>query len=149
MERNYYAAQRQRWPNQADYENAMARVGRPLHHSDFLRKLRPLVPCLYITDGRIIGDLAVFKTGSRGEDGNDFQYLFYIPTGILPEFSQYEFDARDIPVRESKRGWRTVLLRLIKSGLLTEEASDKAFGKADGPASTVWYRQLQAFRNRQ
>ena len=129
----------------------MARIGTPLHHSDLLRKLRKLVRSLYIMDGRIIGDLAVFQTFPCPQpdlDGRDFKYLFYIPTGLMPEFSQYEFDERDVPIRESKRGWRTVLLRLIKLGLMSEERCDREFGSARGEASIVWYRQLYAFRNR-
>lgn len=148
---NSHAVKKQRWENQEDYENDAARVGKPLHHTDLLSKLKKLVPSLYITEGRIIGDLAVFQTYPCPQpdlNGHDFRYLFYIPTGILPEFSQYEFDARDIPVRESKRGWRTVLLRLIKLGLLTEERCDQEFGAARGEASTVWFRQLHALRNR-
>jgi hypothetical protein len=152
-ELNYssHAVQKQRWENQEDYENTVARLGTPMHHSDLLYKIRRLVPNLYITEGRIIGDLAVFQTYPCPQpdlEGRDFRYLFYIPTGVLPEFSQYEFDERDVPIRESKRGWRTVLLRLIKMGLLSEEACDREFGRAQGIASTVWYRQLYQFRNR-
>lgn len=150
-ELNYNATKKQRWANQEDYENDVARIGTPLHHSDLLRKIRKLVPSLYIMDGRIVGDLAVFQTYPCPQPdlgGRDFRYLFYIPTGVLPEFSQYEFDARDVPIRESKRGWRTVLLRLIKLGLLSAERCDQEFGAARGEASTVWYRQLYAFRNR-
>lgn len=152
-ELNYssHATKRQRWANQEDYENDVARIGTPLHHSDLLRKLRKLVRSLYIMDGRIIGDLAVFQTFPCPQpdlDGRDFKYLFYIPTGLMPEFSQYEFDERDVPIRESKRGWRTVLLRLIKLGLMSEERCDREFGSARGEASIVWYRQLYAFRNR-
>ncbi len=151
-EMNYFshAVKRQRWENQADYENSVARIGKPMHHSDLLRKLRRLVPNIYVMDGRIVGDLAVFQTYPCGQpdlDGNSFRYLFYIPTGVLPEFSQYEFDHRDVPIRESRRGWRTVLLRLIKIGLLSEETSNREFGRAEGPASNVWHRQLFAFRN--
>lgn len=146
---NSHATRRQRWQNQQDYENDEARVGRPMHHSELLRKIRKRIDCLYITDGRIIGDLAVFQIFPCAQPdlgGRDFKYLFYIPTGMLPEFSQYEFDDRDIPIRESKRGWRTVLLRLIKLGLLSEERCDREFGSARGEASTVWYRQLYEFQ---
>lgn len=148
---NSHATKRQRWQNQEDYENHLARIGSPMHHSDLLRKLRKLVRNLFITDGRIIGDLAVFQIFPCPQPDlgwRDFKYLFYIPTGLMPEFSQYEFDSRDIPVRESKRGWRTVLLRLIKLGLLSEERCNREFGDARGEASTVWHRQLYEFRNR-
>lgn len=150
-EMNYHshAVQRQRWEHQEDYENAVARVGRPMHHSDFIRKLKKLVPSLYFIDGRIIGDLAVWNTYGRvQEHGLDSRYLFFMPSGILPEFSQYEFDSRDVPVKESRRGWRTVLLRLIIMGLLTEEACNREFGRASGVASAVWNWKLYLHRNR-
>jgi hypothetical protein len=152
-EMNYYshAVKKQRWDHQEEYQNTFARFGTPMHHSDLLRRIKKLVPSLYVVDGRIVGDLALYRTYDQPQpdlEGRTFRYLFYIPTGLLPEFSIYEFDERDIPVRETLRGWRTVLLRLIKSGLLTEAASDLEFGKATGEASTVWYRQLFEYRNR-
>src|SRR5208283_2210636 len=109
-----------------------------------------LVPSLYIVDGRIEGDLAVFQTYGQPQpdlEGRTFRYLFYIPTGMLPEYSLYEFSERDVPIREQKRGWRTVLLRLIKSGLLTEDTCREVFGEAVGEASTVWHRTLHQYRS--
>lgn len=149
---NSEALKAQRWANQEEYKNAVARIGKAMHHSDFLRVIKHLVPDLYITDGRIEGDLAVFRVYGRPQPqlgGRTFEYLFYCPTGLLPEFSIYEFDeVRDIPIREQKRGWRTVLLRLIKSGLVSEDTVNKIFGRAEGPASTIYNSSLQAFRNR-
>lgn len=145
-----HAIKRQRWQHQEDYRNDEARVGRLLHHSDFLYKLKKLVPSLFITEGRVIGDWAIFQTypGPQSKlDGREWEYLFYCHMGYIPEFSIYEFNERDIPQRESRRGWRTVLLRLIKKGLLTEETCNKVFGKAEGVASVVWQRSLYNHRN--
>jgi len=151
-ERNYNseAVRRQRWANQDDYRDDRARVGRAMQSGNFLGRVRKLVPCLHYTDGRIENCVAIFRTYPCPQpqlDGRDFEYLFYCPSGALPEYSIYEFDARDIPVRERIRGGRTVLLRLIRTGLLTEAQSDREFGRADGPASTVWYRRLWEYRN--
>ena len=141
---------RQRLPNQEDYKNDAARLGRPLFHSDFIRVIEKLVPELYIMPGRIVGDWAVFRTYGQPQprlDGRTFEYLFYIPSGLLPEFSLYEFNDRDIPVREKQRGWRTVLLRLIKTGLVSEATCNKVFGIPEGPGATVYLRTLYEFRN--
>jgi len=150
-ERNFNAAASQRARFQDDYKNDEARVGRAMYSGDFLSVLRKLVPNLYITEGRIEGDLAVFRTYPCPQpdlEGRDFRYLFYIPTGLLPEYSIWEFDKiRDIRIRESQRGWRTVLLRLIKLGMLSEEVCNKVFGYPDGEASTVWHRELFENRN--
>jgi hypothetical protein len=152
-ELNYgsHAVKRQRWQNQEDYEDDAARVGRVMHSSDLIRTLKKLVPRLYFVDGRIIGDISIFLTYPCAQpslDGQSFRYLFYLPSGYMPEFSQYEFDARDIPIRESKRGWRTVLIRLITSGLLTEDVVDRTFGKALGAGGVVYRRNLYEHRNR-
>lgn len=151
MTNNSEAVKAQRMARQEEYKNDAARIGRMMHHSDLVTVLRQLIPSLYITDGNIVGDLAVFQTyGSPQPDleGRTFRYLFYIPTGYLPEYSLYEFNDRDTPTRESQRGWRTVLLRLIKSGLLTEETVNHVFGAATGPASTIYNSTLYDFRNR-
>jgi hypothetical protein len=150
-EKNYRAASKQRWSNQEDYENEEARWGYVMDSSEVLRKIFKLIPHdLFITDGRIIGDLALYRVYGSPQpdlDGRTFRYLFYIPQSRLPEFSQYEFDHRDVPIREKRRGWRTVLLRLIKTGLVTEEQVEEEFGPALGEASTVWRRTLWQHRN--
>ena len=130
-EKNYAAASKQRWAHQDDYRDDAARLGNTMQHNDFLVKLLRVVPNLYVTEGRIEGDLALYRTYGGPQErlnGNSFEYLFYMPKGLLPEFSQYEFDDRDVIVKESRRGWRTVLLRLIKSGMITEEKVNQVFG---------------------
>lgn len=150
-EKNYRAAQGQRWQNQSDYENEEARWGRVMSSSDLLGKIFKLIPHdLFITDGRIGDDLALYQVYGKPQpdlDNRTFRYLFYIPQGRLPEFSQYEFDHRDVPIKEKRRGWRTVLLRLIKTGLVTEQAVEEEFGPALGEAATVWRRTLWKHRN--
>lgn len=151
MTNNSEAVKRQRMDRQEEFKNEAARIGRMMHHSDLIRVLRQLAPSLYITDGNIEGDLAVFQTYGAPQpelEGRTFRYLFYIPTGYLPEYSLYEFNDRDIPIRESQRGWRTVLLRLIKTGLLSEDTVNFVFGPATGPASTIYNSTLYDFRNR-
>src|SRR5579862_4628803 len=63
-ERNYNldAVKKQRWEDQEELKNDAARIGRPMLAPDFLGIVKKLVPCLYITDGRIEGDLAIYET---------------------------------------------------------------------------------------
>lgn len=148
MNRNSGAVKAQRWEDQnaLELKNDSARQGAPMHHSELFARLQKYVPGLYVTDGRIIGNLAIYQIAGgpvKEWDNKDFRYLFYSEEGVMPEFSQYEMNPdTDVPVREKKRGWRTVLLRCIKMGLLTEEQSNKEFGAATGPASTLWYKTL-------
>lgn len=152
LNRASHAVKKQRRENQDDYKNDAARVGRQMQCSEFLRRVQKLVPSIYVTEGRIAGDLALYQTypGPQAAlDGNDFKYLFYVPDGLMNEFSQYEFEQdKDIMIKESKRGWRTPLLRLILNGLITEEQARVEFGEAVGEASTVWHRTLWKHRNK-
>lgn len=152
-EGNYYseATKRQRWSLQDEYRNDAARMGKAMHSSEFIAKLHQAVPNLYVKDGNIVGHLALYELSSQPREdwgGQQFRYLFYFEEGLIPEFSLYEFSALDVPIREKKRGWRTVLLRLINSGLLTEPKSDKFFGPAEGEASLIWRYKLYLHRNK-
>lgn len=151
-EMNLYAADKYRWKNQEDYENDEARFGNRKHSSEFLNRLRVLIgpDRLFLTDGRFLNDIAVFQISGQPRpdfNGNTYRYLWYLPTGWMPEYSIYEFDERWVPVREKQRGWRTPLLRLIKQGLLTEDQVEWEFGPALGEASTVYKRELWQYRN--
>lgn len=142
---------RQRMDHQDELRDSVARIGRAMRHSDFLNIVQKLVPSLYITQGRIVGDLAVFQTAPCPQtswDGKDFRYLFFCPTGTMPEFSTYEWDhTKDIAIKEHERGWRTVLLRLIRTGLLSETTCNRVFGRPEGPSSMRWHRSLYQYRN--
>jgi hypothetical protein len=66
----------------------------------------------------------------------------------MPEFSIIEYGPQDQPIKETKRGWRTVLLRLIRADIITERQVNEKFGYASGPASVPYLRQLYQHRNR-
>ena len=149
-----HALKKQRWEDQDEYRKDDARVGHRMHHSEFLRRVRPYIPNLYVTDGGVVGDLALFLTYPSPQprlEGRSFEYLTYIHEGDSNEFSTYEFnDKTDTPVREKwngGRGWRTVLLRMIKKGLITEEQANTEFGPAEGEGSRIYNRELYKFRN--
>lgn len=145
------AVKKQKAPFQQDYKFDAARIGRRMSHGEFLAIVKKLAPSLFVMEGNIEGDLALYRTFGCPQaelNGNDFQYLGYCPTGILNEYSIHEFDGRDVLIREKSRGWRTVLLRLILNGLITETQAEEVFGPAVGPASAVYNRRLQNFRNK-
>ena len=148
---NSEAVKRQRWEHQEELRCEKARLGRRMHSKDFLSVIKQLVPTLYVTPGIIKGHLAIFRTAPcRQPDWGDvdYKYMFYCTEGILPEYSLYEFDeVKDIPIREKERGWRTVLLRLVKARLLDQSVADKVFGAPDGIASHRYKRLLYEHRN--
>lgn len=63
-----------------------------------------------------------------------------------PEWSIMRFNEYNVPVNERYRGWRTALLVLITSGVLTEGEANRAFGEPIGDASLFYREQLQCHR---
>lgn len=145
------ATRAQRWgKDQLDCIDEEARAGRYRHSSELLLFMNKHVPNLYFTDGNFIGDLSIFRTYGQPQpelEGRTFKYLFYMPLGWMREYSIYEFDNRDIPIREKERGWRTITSRFIKAKLVTEEVVNKYFGEPHGEGSTHYRRQLYRWRN--
>jgi hypothetical protein len=146
------AVRKQRWgKDQLDYIDPLPRWGRPMQHGELIARIKKITNKLYFTDGGIVGDIAVYRIYGRpviGDPPRSFEYLMYISKGEMPEFSILEFDARtDAPVREQLRGWRTILLRLIKHKVITQTECDAEFGDARGLASRQWHKQLYCFRN--
>lgn len=145
------AVQRQRHEDQEEFRDRDMHSGRPMHCSDLLLKLHKLVPSLFVKPGGIVGHLALYQVAEQPQqkwDGRNYNYLGYAEFTLLPEFSIYEFDEKkDVVLRASVQGWRDVLLRFIRAGLLTEDQVNKEFGRATGRASTVWYKRLWSLRN--
>jgi hypothetical protein len=155
MNFNSHAVRKQRFANQLDYMDDEARDVNRMHSSEFIRRLYNIISSekLFLTDGNFIGDISVYRiSGVPRPDfegpRSDFKYLWYIPKGWMPEFSLYEFDERAVPIRESKRGWRTPLLRMAKLGLITQDQINWEFGYAEGEGSTVYQREMKALRDR-
>ena len=126
------------------------RKGRTMDAQLFLQKLLHIYPALYVTQGGVVGDMALYATGlARPEwEGNTFKYVGYVTLGQMPEFSEYEFDnIRNVMIRESKIGWRAVLLRFIKIKALTEKQCLEEFGPPSGGENSMWYKKLNKYRS--
>jgi hypothetical protein len=74
------------------------------------------------------------------------RYVTWIQIPAMIEFSVMRFDAHGLPLAEKYRGWRTVLLELIRQGLLTERDVNRVFGEATGPGARRWLEILQSIR---
>jgi hypothetical protein len=115
----------------------------------FLQKLLKAYPNLYVTTGGIKGDLALYATSGVAKPefgGNTFKYMGYVTLGPMPEYSKYEFNERDVLQRCTQMGWRSALLRFVRSGILTEAQCDKEFGPPSGGVNSLWYKKLHDFR---
>ena len=154
MNYNSEGTKRQRHVDQEEFYKE--RTGQIMDFSLFLQKLHHVYPNLYITPGAVtingkIVDIALFATSGVAKSkwmGQTAKYMGYITIGPMPEYNEYEFDSRDVLQRATKIGWRDVLLRFIKNGILTEEQCNQEFGPPSGFAdSTYWYKKLNQHRN--
>jgi hypothetical protein len=146
---NSYGTRRQRHQDQAEMRKGGG--GRSMDCSLFLQKLLHVYPALYVTEGGIVGDLALYATSGTivpEWNGNSFKYMGYVSLGVMPEFSSYEFDeSRDIMVRVKKIGWRDVLVRFVQNHILSEAQCDQEFGVASGGGNSIWFKKLHRYRN--
>jgi hypothetical protein len=114
--------QKYRLPNQQELQNAPARMGRPMHHSELILKLRRIVSGLHAIPGNIVGDISLCVARS-----NTIEYVTYCHKGYMPELSIAHVDAQNLPSWE-ERGWTTVVKRFEDAGLITAEQARKEFG---------------------
>ena len=154
MNYNSEGTKRQRHVDQEFFHEE--RAGKVMDFSLFLQKLHHVYPNLYVAPGAVtvngvIADISLFATAGVAKSdwhGQTAKYMGYITIGPMPEYNEYEFDSRDVMQRASRIGWRDVLLRFIKNGILTEEQCNQEFGPPSGFAdSTYWYKKLHQFRN--
>ena len=147
MNYNSEGTRRQRHPDQAFFYDK--RPGQYMDCSLFLQKLLNAYPSLYVTAGGIKGDLALYATSGaprRDWSNQSFRYVGYVTLGPMPEYSEYEFNERDVLQRCTQMGWRSALLRFVRSGILTEAQCDKEFGPPSGGENSLWYKKLHDFR---
>ena len=131
------------------------RPGRSMDCSIFLQKLHHVYHQLYITPGgvtlnSVIVDVALYATSgvARADwGGNSFKYMGYATLGTMPEYSEYEFNERDVLQRCTQIGWRSILLRFVENNILTEEQCNQEFGPPSGGANSLWYKKLQQHRS--
>lgn len=116
--------------------------GKILNIRDFLRKLQQLRPDAFVAEHQVLGlrGLGFIVDGQPTYSGTSVQ-------DVAPEWSQLRVDVHGLPKNEKYRGWRTVLLTLIKRKFITEEQCDLVFGKPTGPRARPWLRSLWEIRN--
>lgn len=148
MNFNSEGTKRQRHEDQGEMKRD--RRGRSIDAGLFLSKLQHICPSLYVTQGGIVGDLALYVTSgtTRADwDGRSFKYMGYVTLGTMPEFSKYEFDPlRDVMIRATDMGWRSVLIRFIENNILTEQQCQAEFGHPSSGIRAVWDKHLQNHR---
>jgi hypothetical protein len=173
-----------------EFVDAKRRMGRVLHHSEIIRRLRGIIPGLLVCRGGQLGRIGLYVVRNtpiteikgyplwnRKMDWVDCPYFIsFLEEGESPE---YEIDlVNDVQVAVGqKRGWRSVLLRLVlrrathcklceqydpkgfqahphphlkgpKTSIIDERQAAAAFGwPSNGPTASNYRQQLFEFRN--
>lgn len=123
----------------ADFER---RKGQVIHSSEVIYRILRLAPRLVVQRQlNFEHEWGFYFPGQR------LIYLSGFHDGWLTEFSYAFVDDRDLPTEE-RRGWRTVLVRLMGRGVLLWRDVVKEFGNSDGLNSERWLRYTAPYRNR-
>lgn len=151
-EMNLSSRREYHFPNQDELKKG--REGRILHMNTFLTMLkRAGLRCWYSDKGGMAKTLGLYVshvgTGLKCKHPNgEAHYVCFVQVPFMQEFEELHFDRYDVPLGPKRRGWRTVLLRLIEDGLLSEPNAHKIFGDPSSGIQSRRYRQyLHYVRN--
>jgi hypothetical protein len=137
-EENVEMRKKYRWVQQDEFK--LQRQGKILHMNEFLRLLKSAgLNATYSEKGGMPKTLALSIDG---------KYLCFVQVPMMQEYEEVFFDEYDVPLGCKRRGWRTVVLRLIEAGYLNESQAIKTFGEpASGPVSRRYRAYLQYLRS--
>lgn len=153
FETNRNSRKENRLPDQDELK--VKREGRILHMNDFLAKLRSAgLNCWYTNKGGMARTLGLFisheglKLGCSHLPGAP-HYVGFVQVPYMQEFEELHFDRYDVPLGSKRRGWRTILLRLIEQEMLTEAGAHEVFGEPLGSVvSRRYLSYLKFLRNK-
>lgn len=140
------ALMRYRLSDHDDLQDAAKRMGTPLMSNDLITRVEKLTGRkVWAEDSyRDPQNVAGFYHIKKGEK----TFICAFDKGPMPEFSIVLTDAADLPIKE-KRGWRTVLTRLLQADVLTW--SQVVYGFGDGrshAAANRWSFNTREARNK-
>lgn len=151
-ETNAAARREYQFPNQEELK--LAREGQILHMNEFLSRLKRCgLNCWYGERGGMAGTTGLYvghdKTGRCSHDVGQPHYVCFVQIPFMQEYEELHFDQYNVPLGPKRRGWRTVLLRLVEQGLITATKADEIFGKAaTGPVSRRYQEYLSFLRSK-
>lgn len=145
---------------QEELEDEDRASGSRLQFSELISKLRRICPLLKVVDG-MPGSVALYypcnrqelaeaEKRKRWELGRDpfyfaYKYVGGFPKHDMPEYGYITTDEHRL-MKDDVRGWRTVVMRLIKEGMISYRAAIKEFGEALGLRSWRWHSELRTER---
>lgn len=144
---------------QAELEFADRSSGPRLYYTEILRRLWKLNPDLRVEDGKD-GSVAIYRLKRRDEyDWEqwdpmaptkwrwDFEYVTGMEKDWIPQFSHVLLDTSLLATKEI-RGWRSVLIPLVKSRAITYRGAIQEFGDpSNDQRSERWFEHLRKYAN--
>ena len=148
--------------NQKELTDPKRSDGTRLDYTEIVERLQRIVPDLSIKEGSP-GQLALYCPRNTdqldaaireasGGSGNDLFFLFNryvggLPKQELPEWGFLGIDTSLLPTRELLRGWRTILIGLIRAGVLSYNDAITEFGDpALDPRNVEWMKKTSEWR---
>jgi hypothetical protein len=145
QEINQEIAKDYQWLTPEEYEDIEQRIGRVMHSSVFITKLRGAGLTCWYTQHPHIQKAVLVVPNKAGEP----EVACWVQQGFMVELSIMNFDDKGVPLDERRRGWRTCLLQLILKGIITEDKADEVFGKPRQTSAFDRYNStLYEFRKR-
>jgi len=145
-ELSYDAMGEYRWCSEEEYADVQARIGRIIHHSELITRLRKIgVRCWYRQHPQ--EDKLTLLVQRNQDVMQPPEVGCWVKNGYMPEYSVLGFDEHGVPLAERYRGFRTVLLQLILKQVLTEDAAHKEFGRAERCCADRYNSILHGLRN--
>ena len=140
----------QRWGGSERAQDTMKdsprRVGHPLPHTQLALYVSRTNDRLHMETS--ISDETVAGFYARCPDGSK-RYVCSFQKGLMPEWSIIHTDRADLPVKE-QRGWRTVLIRLLKGRYLNfnqvSEIVRDIYGYSPVDWNKLWHLHTRDFR---
>lgn len=143
---------------QEELEDPDRSAGPRLYYTEILRRLLKLNPELRIEDGSY-GNVAIYRLKRYDEyDWEqfdplapaswrwDFEYVTGVEKEWIPEYSHVTVDTSKLAKREI-RGWRSVLIALVKARAITYRGAIQEFGDpVNDQRSGRWFEHLQKFQ---
>jgi hypothetical protein len=158
VEKSLRLASQHKIAGQAELEDEERSSGPRLQFTEIISRVRREAPQLKVMDG-IAGYVALYFPRNRQEMSEDerdpardaffyhHKYVGGMPKCELPEYGHILLDTSFLPTKEALRGWRTVLIGLVKAGVLSYKAAVRQFGEATGQRSSRWFEALQKYKN--
>lgn len=131
-----------RLPDQQLLTDLVARMGKPMTHTDMVERIRK------ITGYKLWAEESITMPGNM----NLYRMVKDVKTccntpfrmGYVPEYTVIHETDRRMP-GERTPGWREVLLRLIKQRIITRPQADGMFGPPTPTNTTLWQQFVRDY----